>query len=92
MKTAWENQVSLKGLSALIDAGEGLQRGASIVLCDDADTWGTSFDSVSGWVRVGPARRPEDSPMLTRIAGGCLLGLADGMVQELWLHPQFVDG
>ncbi|RDD83915.1 hypothetical protein [Streptomyces parvulus] len=51
--------------------------------------WRVSYDPSSGWVAfcLNDAADAE----FVRIAGGTVLGISDGDLVALWLHPTFVE-
>lgn len=49
--------------------------------------WRTVYDRISGWLRISSEATDDDERVL--IASGTVLGLADGTLNSVWLHPEF---
>jgi hypothetical protein len=63
--------------------------GASIVLAP-VGKWRTTFDSVSGWVRVAEDEGRDDD-LVVEVADGVLVGERGGQLSSVWLHPSMAE-
>jgi hypothetical protein len=63
----------------------GIERGTGMDLVPPC-TWPTTYDAESGWICFG---RPDPSAELyVEFCTSTVAGLADGVLQSLWLRPQ----
>lgn len=60
--------------------------GAAVAIADVGE-WETTYDPLSGWVRVAAGDRREQR--LVEIADAVLLGAAGGDLVSVWLRPEF---
>jgi|SRR5215472_13217011 len=64
-----------------------LLRGVTVPIAP-VGAWATSFDEITGWVRVArDANFASERELL--VASGITLGLTNGGLDSLWLHPVF---
>jgi len=77
----------LRICGARIETPVPLQRGVSLAIADTGE-WSTKFDEGTGWVLTAPDTESVSEQVLL-IAKGVAVGITDGALDSLWLHPVF---
>jgi len=69
------------------EMSEPMRRGVSIRLAEVGE-WETAFDEATGWLCI--AKNPDaGTRQELLIASGVALGVTDGSLDSIWLHPVF---
>jgi hypothetical protein len=63
--------------------------GVSIRATQPGDYWPVIYDLSTGWLRIG--REGSAPDVAIEFLSGCVLGLRDAQICNLWLHPEFRD-